>query len=40
MLQERKYIIIQSQDEKRFDLASEEDGTRHLVVRNGDHLII
>ena len=40
MSKEDKYIIIQPQDEEGFNLSSEENKSRHLVARNGDHLMI
>ena len=39
MSQEEQYRIIHPQDEEGFDLTIEEDRTRHLVSRNGDHLM-
>ena len=40
MSQEERYRIVQPQDEEGFELTTEEDKTRHLVARNGDHLMI
>ena len=40
MSQEERYRVIQPQDEEGFDLTTAEDRTRHLVARNGDHLMI
>ena len=40
MSQEERYRVIQPQDEEGFDLTTEEDRTRHLIARNGDHLMI
>ena len=38
--QEEKCRVIQSQDEEGFTLISEDNRTRHLVVRNGFYLMI
>ena len=40
MSQEEKYMFIQPQDEEECDLTTEEDSVRHLVARNGNHLMI
>ena len=40
MSREDDYKVVKPQKEYGFDLTNEEDKLRHLVARNGDHIII